>query len=127
MDGVGEYVGCVSRLEGDRRGTVSLHDIYYTKRKQFISSLNNCNNKLNGCGMGPLLVLVSPCFKENGHAKLGLFLCSLDNLLQKNVIVSFFENQISKWRSFERKKKKQSIFDLLYTFFSYQGKLQKFL
>ena len=37
------------------------------------------------------------------HAKLGLFLCSLDNLLQKNVIVLFFGNQISKWRSFEKK------------------------
>ena len=37
------------------------------------------------------------------HAKIGSFLCSVDNLLQKNVIVFFFENQISKWRSFERK------------------------
>ena len=50
------------------------------------------------------------------------FLCSLDNLLQKNVIVSFFGNKISKWRSFE----KRAIFDLLFTFYSYQGKLQKF-
>ena len=30
------------------------------------------------------------------HAKIGSFLCSLDNLLQKNVIVLFFGNQISK-------------------------------
>ena len=60
---------------------------------------------VNGRGMGPLLVLV------------------LDNLLQKKVIVFFFENQISKWRSFE----KRAIFDLLFTFFSYKGKLQKFL
>ena len=37
------------------------------------------------------------------HAKLGLFLCSLDNLLQKNVIVFFFGNQIPKWRSFEKR------------------------
>ena len=51
------------------------------------------------------------------------FLCSLDNLLQKNVIVLFFGNQISKWRSFE----KRAIFDLLFTFFGHQGKLQKFL
>ena len=53
---------------------------------------------LNGCGMGPLLVLVSPCFKENVvvTCKIGSFLCNLDNLLQKNVIVFFFENQISK-------------------------------
>ena len=44
------------------------------------------------CGMGPWLVLVSPCFRENVVAtcKIGSFLCSLDNLLQKNVIVLFF-------------------------------------
>ena len=54
--------------------------------------------------MGPLLVPVSPCFRENVvvTCKTGSFLCSLDNLLQKNVIVFFFENQISKWRLFEK-------------------------
>ena len=44
--------------------------------------------------MGPWLVLVSPCFRENVVAtcKIGSFLCSLDNLLQKNVIMfSFLE------------------------------------
>ena len=75
--------------------------------------------------MGPLLVLVSSCFRETVvvTCKIGSFLCSLDNLLQKIVIVFFFKNQISKWRSFE----KRAIFDLLFTFFSYQGggKLQK--
>ena len=78
---------------------------------------------LKGCGMGPWLVLVSPCFGENEVAtcKIGSFLCSLDNLIQKNVIVFFFGNQISKWRSFE----KRAIFDLLFTFFSYQGKVIK--
>ena len=75
--------------------------------------------------MGPWLVLVFPCFRENVVAtcKIGSFLCSLDNLLQKNVIGLFFGNQVSKWRSFE----KRAIFDLLFTFFSHQGKLQKFL
>ena len=75
---------------------------------------------VKGGGMGPLLVLVSSCFRENivATCKIGSFLCSLDNLLQKNVIVFFLENQISKWRSFE----KRAIFDLLFTFFSYQGK-----
>ena len=36
-----------------------------------------------GCGMGPWLVLVSPCFRGNVVAtcKIGSFLCSLDNLL----------------------------------------------
>ena len=78
-----------------------------------------------GCGMGPWLVLVSPCFRENVvvTCKIGSFLCRLDNLLQKNVIVLFFGNQISKWRSFE----KRAIFDLLFTFFSHQGKVTKFL
>ena len=31
------------------------------------------------------------------------FLCRLDNLPQKNVIVPFFGNQISKWRSFGKR------------------------
>ena len=75
--------------------------------------------------MGPWLVLVSPCFRENVVAtcKIGSFLCSLNNLLQKNVIVLFFGNQISKWRSFE----KRAIFDLLLTFSSHQGKVTNFL
>ena len=79
----------------------------------------------NGCGMGPLLV-VYPCFRKNVVVicKIGsFFLCSLDNLLQKHVIVFFFENQISKWCSFEE----GAVFDLLFTFFCYQGKLQKIL
>ena len=73
--------------------------------------------------MGQWLVLVSPCFRENVVAtcKIESFLCSLDKLLQKNVIVLCFGNQISKWRSFE----KMAIFDLLFTFLSHQGKLQK--
>ena len=58
---------------------------------------------IKGCGMGPWLVLVSPCFRENVVAtcKMWSFMCSLHYLLQKNVIVLFFGNQISKWRSFE--------------------------
>ena len=69
---------------------------------------------IKGCGMGPWLVLVSPCFRENVVAtcKIVSFLGSLDNLLG---------NQISKWRSFE----KRAIFDLLFTFFSHQGKVTK--
>ena len=85
-----------------------------------------CMRGFKGCGMGPWLVLVSPCFRENVVAtcKIGSFLCSLDNLLQKNVIVLFLGNQISKWRSFEKKR-------LFLTFFSHflvtREKLQKFL
>ena len=60
--------------------------------------------KIKGCGMGTLFVLVSPWFRENEvvTCKIGSFLCSLDNLLQINVIVFFFGYQISKWRSFEK-------------------------
>ena len=81
---------------------------------------------IKGCGMGPWLVLVSPCFRENVVAtcKIGSFLCSLDNLLQKNVILFFFGNQISKWCSFEKK-------GLFLTYFSHflvtREKLQKLL
>ena len=85
------------------------------------------NTALRGveCGMGTLFVPVSPCFGENvvGTCKSGSFLCSLDNLLQKNEIVFSFENQISKWRSYE--KKRGAIFDLLFTFFSHLGKVTK--
>ena len=80
-------------------------------------------NVLKGCGMGPLLVLVSPCFRENVvvTCKIGSFLCSLDNLLQKNVIVSFLEIKFQNGAHL----KKRTIFDLLFTFFSYQGKVTK--
>ena len=55
--------------------------------------------------------------------KIGSFLGSLDNFLQKNVIVLFFGNQISKWGSFEK--------GLFLTYISHflvtREKLQKFL
>ena len=78
---------------------------------------------LNGCGNGSTACSCFPCFRENVvvTCKIGSFLCSLDNLLQKNVNCFLFENHISKWRSFE----KRVIFDLLFTFFSFQGKLTK--
>ena len=80
---------------------------------------------LKGCGMGTLFVLVSPCFRENVvvTCKIGSCLCSLDKLLQKNVIVFFFGNQISKWRSFE----KRVILTYFCTFLVTREKLQKFL
>ena len=73
--------------------------------------------------MGALFVLFSPCFRENVvvTCKIGSFLCSLDNLLQKNVIVFFFGNQISNWRSFEKK----GYFWPSFHIFSYQGKVTK--
>ena len=86
---------------------------------------NTRSKSVKGWGLGTLFVLVSPCFMKNVvfTCKIGSFLCSLDNLLQKNVIVFFFRKSNFKmvliW--------KRAIFDLLFTFFSHQGKLQKFL
>ena len=77
--------------------------------------------QLKDSEMGPLLVLVSPCFRENVNVtcKIVSFLCSLDNFLPKNVIVFHFGNQISKWRSsFE----KRAIFDVFFNFFGHQEK-----
>ena len=93
------------------------------KEDEVEENKNEC--MLNGCGMGPLLVLISPCFRKNVvvTCKIGSFMCILDNLLQKNVIVFFFGNQISNWRSFE----KRAIFDLLQHFLVTKEKLQKFL
>ena len=75
--------------------------------------------------MGPWLVFVSPCFREYVvvTCKIVSFLSSLDTLLQKNIIVFFFGNQISKWRSFE----KRAVFGLLFTFLVTRENLQKFL
>ena len=85
------------------------------------------NHSISGRGMGPLLVLVSPCFRENVvvTCKIGSSLCSLDNLYtSEKGNVFFFGNQISKWRSFEKKK-------AILTYFSHflvtREKLQKFL
>ena len=76
-----------------------------------------------GCGMGQWFVLVSLCFWEKVVAtcKIGSFLCSLDNLLQKNVIVLFFRNHISKWPSFE----KRAILTYFSHFLVTREKLQK--
>ena len=83
--------------------------------------------QLNRCGMGPLLVLVLvfPCFRENVvvTCKIGSFLYSLENLLQKNVIVFLFFFEIKFQNSAHLKKR--AIFDLLFTFFSYQGNVTK--
>ena len=64
--------------------------------------------------MGPLVVNVSPYFRENVNVtcKIVSFLYSLDNFLLKNAIVFFFGSQISKWRSFEMK-------GLYWTYFFY--------
>ena len=76
--------------------------------------------------MGPSLVLVSPCFRENivATCKVGSFLCSLDNLLQRNVIVLFFFE--IKFQNGAHLKK-----GLFLTYFSHfldtREKLQKFL
>ena len=80
--------------------------------------------------MGPLLALVCPCcFRENvivmSHAKLFLFLCSVDDFLPKNETVFFF------FFFFEIKFQmalieKRATFDLLFKFFSHHWKDAKF-
>ena len=100
--------------------TKPFYQIHYdTSTFYLISYINN----FKGCGMGALLVLVFPCFKENVvvTCKIGSFLCSLDNFLQKNIIF-FFENQISKWHSFE---KKRAIFLPTFHIFKLPGKSYK--
>ena len=78
---------------------------------------------IKGCGMGPWLVLVSPCFRENVVAtcKIGSFLCSLYNLLQTKHNCSLF------WKSNVKMVLiwKRAIFGLLFTFFSLQGEVTK--
>ena len=79
-----------------------------------------------GCGMGPWLELVSPCFRENVVAtyKIWSFLRSLDNLLQKNVIVFFF------WKSNFKMAliwKKKTILTNFSHFLVTREKLQKIL
>ena len=75
--------------------------------------------------MGPWLVLVSPCFRQNVVAtyKIWSFLCSLDNLLQKKVIVLFFGNQFQNGAHLKK--------GLFLTYFLHflvtREKLQKFL
>ena len=69
---------------------------------------------VHGLFFFPLVNIVATC-------KIESFLCTLDNFPQKKVIVLFFGNQISKWRSFE----KRAIFDLLFIFSSHQGKVRK--
>ena len=73
-----------------------------------------------GTQMGPLLVLVCPCFRENVivTCKIVSFLCSLDNFLLKNVIIFFFGKQISKWHLFEKK----GYFWPTFHIFGHQGK-----
>ena len=78
---------------------------------------------VHGMGMGPLIVLVSPCLRENEvvTCKIGSFLCSLDNLLQKNVIVFFLKIKFQN----STHLKKMATFDLLFTYFSYQRNVSK--
>ena len=75
---------------------------------------------IKGTHMGPLLVLVSPCFREkvNVTCKIVSFLC---NFLLKNAVVFFLGNQISKSRPFEKKGA------ILTYFLVTREKTQKFL
>ena len=91
-------LGCPSPLKNE-----ILELCFIFSRASVLGTHFNRNN-FRGWGMGPLLVLVSPCFRETVvvTCKIGSFLCSLDTFLQKNVIAFFFGNLFSKWRSFEK-------------------------
>ena len=92
------------------------------KKNAFRSGLPICHKLWDIAFIFFSLILVCSCFsfRENVIVicKIVSFLCSLDNLLLK-ILSFFFGNQLSKWRSF--KKKKKVIFDLLFTSFSHQG------
>ena len=93
-----EHLLCVSRTKraiGDCSFCVAGPRLWNSlpSHIRFSPSVSVFKKSLKGCGMGPWLVLVSPCFSESvvGTCKLGLFfVCILDNLLQKNVIVFLF-------------------------------------
>ena len=92
--------------------------------KKLLNQLwHNMSYSVKGCGMGPWLVLVSPYFRENVVAtcKIGSFLYSLDNLLQKKHNSSLFFKSNFKMALIWNK----GYFDLLFTFFSHQGKVTK--
>ena len=96
-----------SKLVGTiQYNTIQYNTVQYNTKSIYMTIFpkgsERLQGNLNGCGMGPLLVLVFPCFRENVNVtcKIGSFLCSLDNLFQKNVIVFFFGNQISICRDF---------------------------
>ena len=73
--------------------------------------------------MGPLLVLVSPRFRENVvvTCKIGSFLCSLVYLLEENVIVFFLEIKFQNGAHLKKKGLFWSTFRILYL----QGKSYK--
>ena len=75
--------------------------------------------------MGPLLVLVSPCFWKNVNVTCQIvsFLCTLDNFLLKKEIVFFFGNKFQNGALLKK--------ELFLTYFSHflvtREKTQKFL
>ena len=72
--------------------------------------------------MGPLPPL---CFRENVIVTCRIFTFLLILLISfwKMRLFSFFGNQSSKWRSFEKKKKRLFLtYIVLFTFFNHQGK-----
>ena len=73
--------------------------------------------RLKGCGMGPPVVLVSPCFRENvvvtwSHAKLGLFTYFRYFTSEKTSLFSFLEIKFQNGAHL----KKRATFGLLFIF-----------
>ena len=96
---------------------------YYLKPLNIFKLITEFVGSFKRCGMGPLLVFVSPCFRENVvvTCKIGSFLCSSDNLLQKK------RNRFLFWKSNFKMTLicKTDFLDLLFTFLVTREKLQK--
>ena len=94
--------------------------LQYSKRGRMKERKTAC---FKGCGMGTLFVLVSRCFRENVVVtnKIVSFLCSLDNILLKNVIVFFFEIKFQ----YGAHLKKWLLLTYFLHFFSHQGKVKQ--
>ena len=73
--------------------------------------------------MGPLLVLVSPCFQGNCSCHMQNWVC----FVYLRYFTSEKRNCFLFWKSNFKKALiwKKGYFDLLFTFFSYQGKVTK--
>ena len=107
------YKGCIKHKKGRFWYCASMQRLLFWVRFMYLRGVE----WVHGLFLFPL-VLGKMKFP---HAKLSLFCVVLIIYFRKNVIVLFFGNQISKWRSFE----KRAIFDLLFKFFSHQGKVTK--
>ena len=118
------YTGCRPKFRVIWHSVVIIQGVATTP-PPYVWGKTLISNISKGIQMGPLLVLVSLCFRENINVtgKILSILCSLDNFLLKNAIVFFLGNQILIWHP----SAKRAIFDLLFIFLVTREKTQTFL